>query len=171
MMNDQEKLVIGRVSSPHGIKGWLKILSYTDPIENIFSYKSIFLKKRNNYLPFEIEDYSISGKIIRMKLKGVDDRNHSEEIADCEILINRNHLPEISSDSYYWADLIGFQVIRKDSENIGVLDSFLETGSNDVMVVVGKNNNRNLIPFINRDVIKTVDMKGKFIIVDWNEIE
>ena len=106
-----------------------------------------------------------------MKLKGVDDRNHSEEIADCEILINRNDLPEISSDSYYWADLIGFQVIRKDSENIGVLDSFLETGSNDVMVVVGKNNNRNLIPFINRDVIKTVDMKGKFIIVDWNEIE
>jgi len=170
-MNDQEKLVIGRVSSPHGIKGWLKILSYTDPVENIFSYKSIFLKKRNNYLPFEIEDYSISGKIIRMKLKGIDDRNHSEEIAECEILINRNDLPEISSDSYYWADLIGFQVIRGDSENIGVLDSFIETGSNDVMVVVGKNNNRNLIPFINRDVIKTVDMKGKVIIVDWNEIE
>lgn len=170
-MNDQEKLVIGRVSSPHGIKGWLKILSYTDPVENIFSYKSIFLKKRNNYLPFEIEDYSISGKIIRMKLKGIDDRNHSEEIADCEILINRNDLPEISSDSYYWADLIGFQVIREDSENMGVLDSFIETGSNDVMVVVGKNNNRNLIPFINEDVIKTVDLENKVIIVDWDETE
>ena len=95
--------ILGRVSSPHGIKGWLKILSYTDPVENIFSYKSIFLKKRNDYLPFEIEDYSISGKIIRMKLKGVDDRNHSEDIAECEILINRDDLPEISSDSYYWA--------------------------------------------------------------------
>jgi len=170
-MNGQEKLVIGRVSSPHGIKGWLKILSYTDPVENIFSYKSIFLKKRNDYLPFEIEDYSISGKIIRMKLKGVDDRNHSEDIAECEILINRDDLPEISSDSYYWADLIGFQIKREGGEDLGILDSFLETGSNDVMVVIGINKNRNLIPFINRDVVKTVDMEGKVIIVDWDEIE
>ena len=46
-MNDQEKVVIGQVSSPHGIKGWLKILSYTDPVDNIFSYKSIFLKKED----------------------------------------------------------------------------------------------------------------------------
>ena len=170
-MNGQEKLVIGRVSSPHGIKGWLKILSYTDPVENIFSYKSIFLKKRDDYLPFEIEDYSISGKIIRMKLKGVDDRNHSEDIAECEILINRDDLPEISSDSYYWADLIGFQIKREGGEDLGILDSFLETGSNDVMVVIGINKNRNLIPFINRDVVKTVDMEGKVIIVDWDEIE
>ena len=170
-MNDQGKVVIGRVSSPHGIKGWIKILSYTDPLENIFSYKSIFLRKRNDYLPFEIEDYSISGKIIRMKLKGVDDRNHSEDIAECEILINRDDLPEISSDSYYWADLIGFQIKREGGEDLGILDSFLETGSNDVMVVIGINKNRNLIPFINRDVVKTVDMKGKVIIVDWDEIE
>tara|TARA_B100001540_G_scaffold198415_1_gene174784 strand:- start:165 stop:680 length:516 start_codon:yes stop_codon:yes gene_type:complete len=171
MTNDQEKLVIGRVSSPHGIKGWLKILSYTDPIENIFSYKSIFLKKSNNFLPFEIEDYSISGKIIRMKLKGIDDRNHSEEIADCEILINRNDLPEISSDSYYWADLIGFQIKKESGEVHGILDSFLETGSNDVMVVIGMKNNRNLIPFINGEVIKSVDLESKIIIVDWDEIE
>ena len=170
-MNDQGKVVIGRVSSPHGIKGWIKILSYTDPLENIFSYKSIFLRKRNDYLPFEIEDYSISGKIIRMKLKGVDDRNHSEDIAECEILINRDDLPEISSDSYYWADLIGFQIKREGGEDLGILDSFLETGSNDVMVVIGINKNRNLIPFINRDVVKTVDMEGKVIIVDWDEIE
>ena len=170
-MNDQGKVVIGRVSSPHGIKGWIKILSYTDPLENIFSYKSIFLKKRKDYIPFEIEDYSISGKMIRVKLKGVDDRNHSEEIAEREILINRDDLPEISSDSYYWADLIGFQVKRMDSENLGLVDSFFETGSNDVMVVIGKNNNRNLIPFINREVIKTVDLKSRVIIVDWNEIE
>ena len=129
------------------------------------------MKKRNDYLPFEIEDYSISGKILRMKLKGVNDRNRSEDIAECEILINRDDLPEISSDSYYWADLIGFQIKREGGEDLGILDSFLETGSNDVMVVIGINKNRNLIPFINRDVVKTVDMEGKVIIVDWDEIE
>ena len=106
-----------------------------------------------------------------MKLKGVDDRNHSEDIAECEILINRDDLPEISSDSYYWADLIGFQIKREGGEDLGILDSFLETGSNDVMVVIGINKNRDLIPFINRDVVKTVDMEGKVIIVDWDEIE
>ena len=106
-----------------------------------------------------------------MKLKGIDDRNHSEEIADCEILINRNDLPEISSDSYYWADLIGFQIKKENGEVHGILDSFLETGSNDVMVVIGMNNNRNLIPFINGEVIKSVDLESKIIIVDWDEIE
>ena len=111
------------------------------------------------------------GKIIRMKLKGVDDRNHSEDIAECEILINRDDLPEISSDSYYWADLIGFQIKREGGEDLGILDSFLETGSNDVMVVIGMNNNRNLIPFINGEVIKSVDLERKIIIVDWDEIE
>ena len=170
-MIDQEKVVIGRVSSPHGLKGWLKILSYTDPVENIFSYKKILLKKKNDYLPFEVENYSISGKIIRMKLKGIDDRNQSEDIAECEILINRSDLPEISSDSYYWADLIGFQIKKESGEVLGILDSLLETGSNDVMVVIGISNNRILIPFINRDVIKTVDLESKIIIVDWDEIE
>ena len=87
-MNDQEKVVIGKVSSPHGIKGWLKILSYTDPVDNIFSYKSIFLKKEDEYLPYDIEDYSFSGKIIRVKLAGIDDRNQSEELVKCLIVVN-----------------------------------------------------------------------------------
>jgi len=168
-MNDQRKVVIGRVTSPHGVRGWLKILSFTDPIENIFSYKSIFLEKGNEYLPYEIEDYSTSGKIVRIKLKGVDNRDQSEAISKCEILINREELPEISSDSYYWTDLIGFEVKTEANESLGLLDSFFETGSNDVMVVVGESNSRKLIPFINIDVVKNVDIKSKVIIVNWNE--
>jgi len=170
-MTDQRKVVIGRVSSPHGVRGWVKILSFTDPIENIFSYKSIFLEKGNEYLPFEIEDYSTNGKIIRIKLKGVDDRDQSEAISKCEILIDREELPEISSDSYYWTDLLGFEVRTEANECIGLLDSFFETGSNDVMVIVGENNSRKLIPFINIDVVKNVDIESKVIIVNWNEEE
>ena len=170
-MTDQRKVVIGRVSSPHGVRGWVKILSFTDPIENIFSYKSIFLEKGNEYLPFEIEDYSTNGKIVRIKLKGVDDRDQSEAVSNCEILIDREELPEISSDSYYWTDLLGFEVRTEVNECIGLLDSFFETGSNDVMVIVGENNSRKLIPFINIDVVKNVDIESKVIIVNWNEEE
>jgi len=170
-MTDQRKVVIGRVSSPHGVRGWVKILSFTDPIENIFSYKSIFLDKGNEYLPFEIEDYSTNGKIVRIKLKGVDDRDQSEAVSNCEILIDREELPEISSDSYYWIDLLGFEVRTEANECIGLLDSFFETGSNDVMVVVGESNSRKLIPFINIDVVKNVDIESKVISVNWNEEE
>jgi len=170
-MNDQQKVVIGQVSSPHGIKGWLKVYSYTDPIENIFSYKSIFIKNDDQYLPYKIEDYSSDGKIIRIKLSGVDDRNQSEELSKCEISINRGDLPDISSDSYYWADLLGFKVKSEDNLIFGVLDSFFETGSNDVMVVVDNSKNRKLIPFINGDVVKTVLCKEKIIIVDWSAEE
>ena len=86
-------------------------------------------------------------------------------------------------DGRGWADHVGGQGRREEErlpgglggleggEDLGILDSFLETGSNDVMVVIGINKSRNLIPFINRDVVKTVDMEGKVIIVDWDEIE
>tara|TARA_E500000331_G_C17250751_1_gene711011 strand:+ start:130 stop:642 length:513 start_codon:yes stop_codon:yes gene_type:complete len=170
-MNDQEKVVIGQVSSPHGIKGWLKILSYTDPVDNICSYESIFLKKEHEYLPYDIEDYSFSGKIIRAKLAGVDDRNQSEELVKCLICVNRRDLPELSPDSYYWRDLIGFAVNSEDNVNLGILDSFFETGSNDVMIVISSNKNRILIPYINDEVVKKVDLKKKIILVDWNEGE
>ena len=170
-MNDQEKVVIGQVSSPHGIKGWLKILSYTDPVDNIFSYKSIFLKKEDEYLPYDIQDYSFSGKIIRVKLAGIDDRNQSEELVKCLIVVNRGDLPELSPNSYYWRDLIGFEVHNEDNLNLGILDSFFETGSNDVMIVIGSNKNRLLIPFINVEVVKKVDLKKKIISVDWNDGE
>ena len=79
-------------------------------------------------------------------------------------------MPEITSESYYWADIIGFDVNSKDNINYGILDSFMETGSNDVMVVIG-NSDRKLIPFINNEVVKSVDIENKVIIVDWNDEE
>ena len=169
-MNDQHKVVIGYVLSPHGIKGWLKVISYTDPIANFFSYKKIFINKDNEYYPYVIDDSTSSGKKIRLKLSGIDDRNQSEKLAKCEIVVNREDLPEISSESYYWADIIGFDVNSKDNINYGILDSFMETGSNDVMVVIG-NSYRKLIPFINNEVVKSVDIENKVIIVDWNDEE
>ena len=169
-MNDQQKVVIGYVLSPHGIKGWLKVISYTDPIANFFSYKKIFINKDNEYYPYAIDDSTASGKTIRLKLSGIDDRNQSDELAKCEILVNREDMPELSSDSYYWTDLMGFDVKSENDLSYGLLDSFIETGSNDVMVVISSND-RKLIPFINNEVVKSVDLENKVIVVDWNDEE
>ena len=80
-MNDQQKVVIGYVLSPHGINGWLKVISYTDPIDNFFAYKKVFINKESEYLSYEIDDSTASGKTIRIKLSGIDDRNQSDELA------------------------------------------------------------------------------------------
>ncbi|HJM70905.1 MAG TPA: ribosome maturation factor RimM, partial [Gammaproteobacteria bacterium] len=93
-----------------------------------------------------------------------------EELSKCEILVYREDLPVLSTDSYYWADLIGFDIKSEDGLSYGMLDSFIETGSNDVMVVIGSND-RKLIPFINNEVIKSVDLGSKVIIVDWDDEE
>ena len=169
-MNDQQKVVIGYVLSPHGINGWLKVISYTDPIDNFFAYKKVFINKESEYLSYEIDDSTASGKTIRIKLSGIDDRNQSDELAKCEILVNREDMPELSSDSYYWTDLMGFDVKSENDLSYGLLDSFIETGSNDVMVVISSND-RKLIPFINNDVVKSVDLENKVIVVDWNDEE
>ena len=92
-------------------------------------------------------------------------------IRDSLIVVNRKDLPELSPNSYYWRDLIGFEVNNEDNLNLGILDSFFETGSNDVMIVIGSNKNRMLIPFINVEVVKKVDLKKKIISVDWNDGE
>ena len=170
-MSDHKKVVIGQISSPHGIKGWLKVVSYTDPIENIITYKNVLINKNDEEILFEVEDYTISGKTIRIKLAGIDDRNMSEELSKAQILIDRKNLPEISDGHYYWNDLLGLNIKNTDQTDLGILQSFFETGSNDVMVVVRKNKQRILIPFINNEVVKSVDLDSKEIIVEWSEIE
>ena len=146
------------------------IISSLDEVNNIIECAK-GISSNSKFLPYDIEDYSFSGKIIRVKLAGIDDRNQSEELVKCLIVVNRRDLPELSPNSYYWRDLIGFEVHNEDNLNLGILDSFFETGSNDVMIVIGSNKNRMLIPFINVEVVKKVDLKKKIISVDWNDGE
>tara|TARA_X000000368_G_C22878286_1_gene644115 strand:+ start:128 stop:643 length:516 start_codon:yes stop_codon:yes gene_type:complete len=171
-MNNDKNVFVGKVSSPHGIKGWLKVISYTDPIENILSYKEWFIiNEGGSKKTFSIEDSRIQGKKIIVKLDGIEDRDGAEDLNNKEILVSRIDLPKLEENTFYWNDLLDLSVLDQKGKQIGKVDSLFETGSNDVLVIVNENKERFLVPFIMEEVIRKVDLVKEFISIDWPEIE
>lgn len=159
-------VIVGRLGRPHGIKGWMKLYSYTDPLENIFNYPTWFIQPdHNSSNTISVEEWKAQDTSLLVKIIGCDTPEDAKLYTNREISIPREFLPEIPDDEYYWTDLEGLTVIRKpDQATLGIVDHLFETGANDVMVVKG--DKEELIPFI-KSVIIDVDLKAKTILVDW----
>ena len=166
-MQNDKKINIGKIIGLHGIKGWLKILSFTSPPENIFNYQSLIISNEDIEEIFHIENSRKQGKKILIKLDGIDDRTSAESLQQARIHILRADLPELSENTYYWEDLLGFNVFNQNNIKLGLVDSFIETGSNDVLIVKDEMKKNILIPFLINKTIKEVDLENKLIIVDW----
>ena len=169
---DGEHLVIGKITAHHGIKGWVRIHSYTRPAEQITDYATVFLSKASY---FSLRKTSFAGfhrsaKSLIAEIENVRNREDAEPYLGCSISIFKEQLSELSDGEYYWFDIIGSQVINAEAVNFGTVVEMLETGANDVMVVRsddGKSAER-LIPWID-EVVRQFDTVGKVIGVDWKE--
>src|SRR5688572_23946676 len=110
-------IIVGRLGAAYGIKGWLHVISYTDPVENIFNYTDWHLNGRNGHIPVTLDTYKPHGKGYVIKLVGFDDREKAMQYKGTEILIDRNQLPETAEDEYYWSDLIGLAVMTTTGQS------------------------------------------------------
>ncbi len=162
-----EKLIsIGKVNGVFGVKGWLKIFSYTEPRENVLTYSPWMLKKGRESKEVKVLDGHRHGKTVIARLEGLDDRDKAAALNGWDILIYPKQLPKPRQDEYYWADLVGLQVKTSEGLELGVIDSMLETGANDVIIVRG--DRERLIPFIQGQTVMTIDLKIGLMIVDWD---
>lgn len=166
-MSDNELISVGEISGVFGVKGWVKVFSLTDPRENIVSYSPWILKKGSEVKRVNLVSGKRQGKTVVALIEGIADRNDAELHCGWEILINKNQLPETEEGVYYWADLVGLVVETDQGISLGKVDYLLETGANDVLVVKDDERER-LIPFISEQVIKTIDLNDKKMIVDWD---
>ena len=169
-MRSGQKILVGKISNPHGIKGWVKIISFTDPIENILSYKKWIISDKETEKTYHLEESRVQGKKIVIKLENVNDRNDADLLKNLEIHVNRSDLPELDENSYYWEDLVDFNVIDIKGNPVGKVDSLFRTGSNDVLVIIDETKERLLVPFIMEEVIKYVDLTKELISIDWPEV-
>jgi 16S rRNA processing protein RimM len=160
-------LSVGQVSGVFGVKGWVKVYSYTDPRENILQYSPWFLRKNGLLREVKLLAGRRQGSLVVAELQGVRDRDHAAELMGAEILISKQQLPKASDGEYYWADLIGLEVINQEGCKLGKVDSLLETGANDVLVVVDGELKR-LIPFLQQSTILKIDLDDGIIVVDWD---
>ena len=140
--------------------------SFTRPREAILEYDRWFLKRQGEWHAAAISEGKRHGKSVIAHLEGVDDRDEAAALVDCDIAVDRAAMPAADDDSYYWADLEGLQVVRRDGTELGHVAYLMETGANDVLVVQGEH--ERLIPFVAEKVILDVDLDNGVISVDWD---
>ncbi|WP_417660081.1 ribosome maturation factor RimM [Pseudidiomarina sp.] len=172
MNNPAETVVVGQLGAVYGVKGWIKVQSFTDDQEAIFDYTPWQLVLQGKEQPVQVEEWRRHNKGLIAKLAGVEDREQAHLLTGAEIVISASLLPELPKDEFYWRDLIGMTVVNTDGYNMGVVDQLMATASNDVMVVKANSNDafgrsERLIPFIQSQYIQKVDMENKSIVVDW----
>ncbi len=168
MSEPSANILIGRVSGLYGVKGWVKIHSYTRPLENIFSYNPWLLSGKGKTRVLRVLDGKIHGKGLLARFEGLDDRDAVIPLLNSNIEIERSQLPDASPGEYYWSDLIGLQVHNRADETLGRVTGLLETGSSDVLQVLGESGVRYLIPFVQGVYIDELDLQAGSMRVDWD---
>jgi len=156
---------LGRISGLFGVKGWVKLFSYTQPREAILDYARWFVNREGEWQAATVAEGQRHGKSVIARLEGVDDRDQASAWLGCDIAIPHSDLPETEDGSYYWADLEGMRVVHRDGTELGRVAYLMETGANDVLVTEGER--ERLIPFIAQKVILDVDFTTGVISVDW----
>ena len=165
-MSKQQQINVGKISGVFGVKGWVKVFSFTDPRENILNYSPWLLKKNSEARLVAVIDGKLQGKAIVAQLDGVNDRDHAASLTGWEIFITAEQLPEAAKGEYYWSDLIGLNVETNLGVQLGVVDNLLETGANDVLIVKGER--ERVVPFLQGQTIMNIDLDAGKIIVDWD---
>lgn len=158
------KIIVGQFGQSYGVKGWLKIHSLTDPPENILHYLPWQTEQQNQWRLVTVTETKQQGNQILVKLAGCDSPETAKTYTNSPIAVEREQLPKLAAEEYYWNDLVGLTVINQDGVNFGTVDSLFATGSNDVLVVKG--DRQRLLPYT-QEVIISVDLAGKIMRVNW----
>jgi 16S rRNA processing protein RimM len=161
-----EPIVVGRIAAPYGIKGWLRIASFTVPPENLLHYTPWLTGGDEGWQVLDVEEARPHGRDFVARVAGCDDRSAAERFAGRDIAVPADVLPTTDVDEFYWKDLIGLEVVDSDGRRLGTVASLMETGANDVLVVQDENR-EHLIPFC-REFVTRVELDPGRIEVSWN---
>ena len=153
-------LRVGVITSPHGIKGEVKVFPTTDDAKRFKELKEVILDTGKEYIPMEIEHVKFFKNMVILKFKGYDNINEIEKYKSRDLLITRDQAVDLAPDEYFITDLIGLAVVSDQGVELGTLKDVLETGANDVYVVAMKDGKELMLPAIG-DCILNVDLEQR----------
>ncbi len=159
---ERRQIVLGRIGAPHGVRGWVKIVSDTEPPENIFRYRPWMVGDRT----IGVLERQRNGKTLVARLEGCDDRDTAAGLTNRCISVYRDQLPPPRANEFYWTDLEGLSVQTTAGRDLGRIGHLFATGANDVMVIQG--DRERLLPFIWDDVVRDIDFDQGLMRVDWD---
>lgn len=174
--SSSEYLVVAKIPTVYGVKGWVKIHSFTDPVDNFFAYSEYYRQVSGRWEKLTLDQCRAHGKGIVAHIQGVDDRDVARQYCGSEIAVKLAELAELADDEYYWHQLVGMKVCCNDPQGesllLGEVVEMMETGANDVIVVrscVGSvDSKERLIPYVPGQYVKSVSVAEALIIVDWD---
>jgi len=159
-------VVIGRFGRPHGIKGFITVVSFTEPRDNILRYKDWYAHINQQWQPLTLLRLEMNNKFILAHVEGYLERDEAARLTNVDIAIKREQLPELEQGEYYWHQLVGMQVVDSKGTVLGTVSDIMPTGSNDVLVVMGEK--RHLIPYLPGRHVIDINNSQRIITVDWD---
>ena len=170
MINHNEWLVVGLITSPHGINGKIKVKSFSDFEERFTKPGKRWIQKRKE-IPSEIEITSglrQPGKeVFIISIKGVNNRNQAENLKSYKILVRYHDIPKLKKEEFHLTELVNLKVKLLENNQLNVIGEVinLENEKNNLLLIkLLKNNKQVLVPFVN-EIIPVVDIKNKFLII------
>lgn len=164
-------VVLGEIGRVHGLQGWLKLISFTSPMENILDYSQFHANIGGKTTQLELDEHRLSNKALLVHFKGYDDPETARLLTGTGLAIARSELPPLASGEFYWHQLEGLKVVNQHGECFGHVSHLLETGANDVLVVAADSESiddrERLIPYLLDSVISEVDLNNETIRVNW----
>jgi 16S rRNA processing protein RimM len=163
-------VVMGQVTAPFGVKGWIRIYALTAHPANLCDYPVWWLRRAGeDWHETEVVAAKLHSNTLVAQLSGIQSREAAAHLKGLEIGVPRSQLPAAAGNEFYWADLIGLKVVNMAEHELGRVARIVQTGANDVLVVTSdKSDERELlVPFI-ADAIKQVDVAAGVIAVDWS---
>ena len=164
VLQNNELVLVGKISGIFGTRGWVKLFSYTRPRSNLLGYPKLLLGP--DHTEHKISDSKEHGNRLIALFTGIETREQAANLVNLEIFVARQWLGQANEGEYYWADLIGLEVLNRDGISLGRVARMYETGANDVMELDSKP--PRLIPFVMDTYVEQVDLEGGKIYVDWH---
>ena len=163
----ERRVLLGRIVGLHGVQGWVKLESWTQPRDRIFRYQPWLVVTAATERELRGVRGQEQGKGLIAQLPGVTDRDQAQAWVGSEIWVPRSALAAAAPGEYYWTDLEGLAVVTTQGVSLGTVSHLFGTGANDVLVAKDTERER-LIPFVIGDYVKEVDLAGGRVIVDWD---
>jgi len=160
---------MGRVAAPHGVKGWIKVAPFTGQPGALGQHPKWWVGRSGDWREVEVAESAVHGMSLLARLAGCTDRDAAARLRGSEIAVPRSALAATAPDEYYWADLVGLEVVNGEGQALGKVDSLFSNGAHDVMrveAVESGGKRERLVPFVGA-VVRQVDLAGRRIVVDW----
>lgn len=164
---DPDRVVIlGKIAGTFGVWGWVKVSSYTEPLDNLLQYPVWQLRRGADWTQIEVSEGRVTGKGVLAKLEGFDTPEDARVLVGTELGVRRHELPPPAPGEYYLSDLEGLAAVTPQGESLGSIDHFRSTPSATVAVIRRQGRPEHWVPFVKERIVR-VDLAAGQVVLDW----